>query len=232
MDQINIPLLGAAALANGLNPCGIGLAVLFLGYLLVFGQGGEGEKNRRLLLMGAVYILSVFAAYLLLGMLFYNLAYYLQRTVIAKYLYQVMGFGLVLAGAIQLKDAIWPESPVHLRAPVWAGAKMTSIMEKASLPAAAVMGWVTTAVGTPCMMPLYVGTAVVLANSNLSAISAAGYFIYYNLIFISPLILVLLFVYKTKQIVNLKEMEHRWQKWMRLALGGAMIVLGFWLTGQ
>ena len=48
--MINLPILTATALANGINPCGIGLMITFLGYLLVF--GGRGREKGWLLKIG------------------------------------------------------------------------------------------------------------------------------------------------------------------------------------
>lgn len=225
---INLPLLTVAALTNGLNPCGIGMLVIFLGYLLVFGGSGKKE-SRRLLLMGLIYILSVFVTYLLFGLVFYNLAFYFQRTLFSNVLFKVMGGILLLTGVIQLKDGIWPDSPVHLRAPEWANKKLVELMEKASYPMAAFLGMGMTAAGTPCMLPLYVGTATVLVNTGLPIGQVLIYFIYYNLVFIAPLVVVLMVLYKGRQVTNIKEWEHRWGRWSRLAMGLLMTGLGFWL---
>ena len=57
-----------AALTNGLNPCGIGMMITFLGYLLVFGQS---KKDKYFLVkLGVVYITAVFVTYLFIGLLF------------------------------------------------------------------------------------------------------------------------------------------------------------------
>lgn len=228
---INLPLLTVAALANGLNPCGIGMLVMFLGYLVVFGAGGKANQ-KKLWLMGLIYILSVFVTYLLLGLVFYNLAYYFQRTQLASLLFQVMGAVLVLAGAIQVKDGFWPESPIHLRAPEWASKKLLGLMEKISYPMAAFLGMAMTAAGTPCMLPLYVGTATVLVNSGLRTAEVLGYFIYYNIIFIAPLLVVLFVLAKGSQLTNIKELEHKWGRWSRLLMGLLMSGMGIWLLGQ
>src|SRR3989344_7198163 len=117
--MINIPALTVAALTNGLNPCGIGMMITFLGYLMVFGEvkktRTQEQKNSRTLLMGVVYIWSVFAAYLLIGLFFYGAAFYLQRLWIAQYFKWFIGLAVALAGLIQLKDSLFPDLPIHLR---------------------------------------------------------------------------------------------------------------------
>lgn len=212
--------------------------ITFLGYLLVFGvpkknsllrqKATEGQgKNSRILTAGVVYIVSVFVTYLFIGLIFYSLAFYLQRLWLALIFKYLMGGAVMIAGLIQLKDGIWPESPIHLRMPSFGGRKIGQMMEKMSLPMAALVGVATTAFSTPCMLPLYVGTASLLANSGLPMGVVLTYFLYYNLIFISPLILILVVMYKGKDVVAMKELEHKYGRWMRLLMGILLVVVGY-----
>ena len=222
--MINLPVLTAAALTNGLNPCGIGMTITFLGYLLVF--GGKSKDKNGLLKIGVVYILSVFVTYLFAGLLFYGMAFYMQKWWITKMVKYIIGILIVLAGLVQIKDVFWIESPIHLRMPNKGFEKITMLMAKATLPATILVGILTTIFSTPCMMPLYMGTAAVLARSGLPMVAILGYFIYYNVIFILPLITILVVMNGGKQVVDMKEWEHRNTKWMRFVLGLAMLIVG------
>lgn len=228
---LGFPALTTAALINGINPCGIGMMITFLGYLLVFGTPENSRnrelKNSRLLVSGTVYILSVFVTYLFIGLIFYSLAFYLQRLWLATAFKYLMGGAVFIAGLIQLKDGVWPELPIHLRMPNLGGKKIGQMMEKMSLPMAALVGVATTAFSTPCMLPLYVGTASLLANSGLPMGMVLIYFLYYNLVFISPLILILVVMYKGKDVVAMKELEHKYGRWMRLLMGILLVVVGY-----
>ena len=217
--------LTLAALTNGLNPCGIGMMITFLGYLLVFG-GGKRDKY-FLVKLGAVYIAAVFVTYLFIGLLFYGLAFYLQRLWLASVFKYVIGGVITVAGLIQVKDGIWPDSPIHLRMPVFGGKKINQMMEKMSLSMAALVGIAVTAFSTPCMLPLYVGTATVIARSGLPMALVLAYFLYYNLIFILPLIVVLAVMGAGREVVAMKEMEHKYGRWMRLLMGVLLVIVGY-----
>jgi cytochrome c biogenesis protein CcdA len=225
--MINIPLLTAAALTNGLNPCGIGMMITFLGYLIVF--GGKGKDRNWILKIGLVYILAVFVTYLLTGLLFYGVAYYIQRWWLATVFKYIVGGALVGAGLIQLKDVFFPNSPVHLRMSIGGFEKLTKLMAKASIGVTALIGFLTTVFSTPCMLPLYVGTTAVIARSGLPMVGVLGYFLYYNLIFILPLIVILIVMAGGKQIVNMKEWEHKNTRWLRFILGVSLIMVGAWI---
>jgi len=225
--EINIPLLTVAALTNGLNPCGIGMMITFLGYLLVF--GGKGEEKGSFLKTGAVYIGAVFVTYLLTGLLFYGAAYYMQRWWLASIFKYIVATVLGLAGLVQIKDVFYPDLPIHLRMSLGGFERLTKLMAKASLGVTVLIGFLTTVFSTPCMLPLYVGTTAVIARSGLSMMKVLGLFLYYNLIFILPLLVILLVMAGGKQIVDMKEWEHKNTGRMRFILGVVLVAAGVWI---
>lgn len=224
---INIPLLSVAALTNGLNPCGIGMMITFLGYLIVF--GGKGKEKNYILKTGLVYIGAVFVTYLLTGLLFYGVAYYIQRWWLASIFKYIVGGALAVAGVIQLKDVFFPDMPIHLRMSMRGFEKLTKLMSKASFGITALIGFLTTVFSTPCMLPLYIGTTAVIARSGLPMVEVLGYFLYYNLIFILPLIVVLLVMAGGRKVIDMKEWEHKNTKWLRFVLGVALVLVGVWI---
>lgn len=222
--SISIPVLTTAALANGLNPCGIGMLVTFLGYLMVF--GGKRKKS-EIVIMGWAYLLAMFVTYLFLGLFFYGAAYYMQRWWLAKLAKLAVAIAISGAGLIQIKDAFWPDSPIHLRMSMFGYKKLNELMAKMSVPVSLLIGILTTAFSTPCMLPLYIGTAVVLSRSGLNMIQVLGYFLYYNLVFLAPMLIVFGVMVKSREIVAMKEWEHKNTKWMRLLMGVFMLGVGY-----
>jgi len=223
---MNWPVLLMTALANGLNPCGIGLTVMFLGYLLMFG------KSKSLGLFGTIYVFSVLVTYLIVGLIFFRLAFYLQRIELGIYLNRLVGIVLGILALTQIGNAIWPEGRWHFSMPGWVNEKMLKLADRISLPVAVVMGVVTTAIGTPCTLPLYLGTVTVLVNLNLPPMEVALKFLFYNMILVLPLIVVLAVMLKGRQVMEIKEWSHRTEKWWRLMLGVMMIAISLWLIGK
>jgi cytochrome c biogenesis protein CcdA len=75
-----------------------------------------------------------------------------------------------------------------------------------------------------------VGTATILAQSGQSLPIIVAYFFYYNFLFVLPLIVVLFAVWRAKKVIQMKEWEHKAEKWMKLAIGAVLIVMGVWLV--
>lgn len=222
--QISIPVLTATAFANGLNPCGIGLLITFLGYLMVF--GGREKDKKWIYKIGITYILSVFVTYLLFGLIFYGAVFYLQRWWLAGVFKYLLGGAIIVAGLIQIKDVFWIDSPLHLRMPKKGFEILNKLMAKTSIGVAGLIGFLTTVFATPCMMPLYIGTTAVIARSGLPIGQVLSLFLYYNFIFVLPMVLVLMVMGKGRQVVEMKEWEHKNTKWMRLVLGVALVAVG------
>ncbi|HKY73981.1 MAG TPA: GAP family protein [Patescibacteria group bacterium] len=226
---VSFPLITIAGLVDGINPCAIGMMVMLLGYLLVFGQGSKKNIERRMLVIGLIYILSVFLTYLAVGLLFYSSVSQLHLDTIRQWFNPTLGVLLIIAGAIQIKDFFKPEWPIHLRIPTASKAKLMPLIEKSSIPATIVLGVLVTLLETPCSLPIYVGTATILAQSGLILPLVVGYFFYYNFLFVLPLIVVLVVVWRAKKVIEMKEWEHSAEKWMKLAIGVVLSGLGLWL---
>jgi len=179
-----------------------------------------------------VYLLSVLVTYLTVGLIFYNLAYYFQRIALAAYLNKIVGILVMTMALFQLKEVFLPGSRFRLGPPKWASKKMIDLMERISIPVAVLLGFLTTAMGTPCMLPLYLGTVTVLVNSGLASSEVMVKFLYYNLVLILPMMVVFVVMVKGKRVVGIKEWEHRTEKWWRLLLGVAMLFVSIWLIKQ
>jgi cytochrome c biogenesis protein CcdA len=221
---VSFPLVTVAGIADGINPCAIGMMVMLLGYLLVF-----AKKPKEVMRMGLIYISTIFVTYLMIGLMFYSAVSQLQSLVDINVVNKVMGIVLGLASLIMLKDVVWPNSPIHLRIPGASKEKLMGLIEKVSIPGVIALGFLVTVLETPCSLPLYVGTATVLSNSGLAWPIVVAYFLYYNFLFVLPLIVVLLVVWRGKKVVEIKEWEHKAEKWMKLSLGTLLLLMSAWL---
>ncbi len=221
---VSFPLVTIAGLVDGINPCAIGMLLLLLGYLIVF-----AKRPRDAVKIGVTYITSVYVTYLLIGLVFYQTISWFHESVYFGWVNRVIGSGLVGLGLVQIKDCFWPEVGPHLEIPAVSKDRLMKYVEKSSLSATVGLGVLVTALETPCSLPLYVGTATVLAQSGMNAILVTGYFMYYNLLFVLPLMVLLVMVWKGKKVVELSEWRHKAEKWMKLALGLLMVGLGGWL---
>jgi len=222
--MVSFPLVTVAGLVDGINPCAIGMMVMLLGYLLVF-----AKKPKRIIVTGLVYIVSVFVTYLVVGLGLYSFVSRFDFTQEARVLNVVVGSILLVAGLIQLKDFLGIEKGPHLRIPTASRSKLMALIEKVSLPTTVLLGVLVTLLETPCSLPIYVGTATILSQSGMAFPFVVAYFLYYNFLFVLPLLVVLYVVWRGQKVVEIKEWEHKAKKWMHLSLGTLLVIMGVWL---
>lgn len=217
---VSFPLVTLAGLVDGINPCAIGMILLLLGYLLVF-----AKKPEKVLPFGGLYILTVYLTYLAIGLVFYKSIQTLNLTFARGSFEIVMAGILFMAGAINIKDFFFPHLPIHLEIPQGTRKHLFALIERATYPAIIVLGVAVTLLEAPCSIPIYAGTAAILANSGLPSVAILGYFLYYNLLFVLPLIVILILAWKGKQMVELKELEHKHKRTMKLSLGTLLVLM-------
>ncbi len=224
---VSFPLVTIAGLVDSLNPCAITIIILLLTYLIIF-----AKKPERVLWTGLIYIASVFITYLVIGLVFYqSISQINQIGEIKFYINKILGGLLILAGIINTKDFFFPEIGPHLEVPNFARQSLERMTKKISYPMTAVLGVLATILGSPCSLPIYVGTVHILAQSGLSTLAVIAYFLYYNFLFTLPLTIILLVVWKGSElrILDLQDFQHRGKKWMKLGLGLLLLAMGAWL---
>jgi len=221
---LSLPMITVAGLVDGINPCAIGMMVMLLGYLLVF-----AKRPERVLKTGLLYIGTVFVTYLVVGLGLYSFVSKFDLTGGAKILNLIIGGILTIAGAIQFKDFLGIEGGLHLRIPTASKERLQGIVEKTSYPATILLGVLVTLLETPCSLPIYVGTATILSQSGMAFPLVVLYFLYYNFLFVLPLIVVLVVMWRGQKMVEMKEWEHKAKKWMHLALAVVLLGMGIWL---
>lgn len=238
-QNLALPAVIAAATANSLNPCAIGMLIFLLGYLVVFapdyrgGPFGAETSKAKVLKTGLLYISVMFVTYFTLGFVFYsNLQPLLINPtykVISYYLKIVLSILIVLAGLINLKDTKWPTIGPSLEIPQRFRPFLGRLVTRATYPATAILAFFVTLFETPCAFPLYAGTLGILSKCDLSSLQLFGYLVLYNFIFVLPLLILLVIIWGGTELVRIKEWEHKYRNKLKLVTGLMLTIMGILL---
>lgn len=223
-EFLSFPMITIAGLVDGINPCAIGMMVMLLGYLLVF-----AKKPERVIKTGLLYVGTVFVTYLVVGLGLYSFVSQFDLSGGATILNWIVGGVLFSAGLIQLKDFLGIEGGPHLRIPTASKERLQGLVERVSYPTTIILGILVTLLETPCSLPIYVGTATILSQSGMAFPLVMGYFLYYNFLFVLPLLIVLVLMWRGQKLVEMKEWEHKAKRWMHLSLAVVLLSMGVWL---
>jgi len=225
LPKITLPTVIVAAAIDGINPCAFTVLLLFITSMLATLQAGGQSINTiraRLLGQGGIYIAAVFLTYLALGVgLLKTLDFFTRQHLPAR----IGALAAILFGLWMLKDFFLPDLGWRLQAPSQIGTMAREMAKKATIPALIVGGFLIGLCTVPCSGAVYLGVLSLLALQP-SALLGYSYLILYNLIFVLPLVVILIAASARPTLNRLAHWNLHHKEWVRLALGGGVVVMG------
>jgi len=208
------------AAIDSINPCAIGVLILMVSVIL-----GSGKSIKHMLLLGGLYVFSVFVVYLLAG---FGLLFFLASLPLAltEYLSISVGIIIILAGLLEIKDFFWYGRGFSLAIPVYFSKKLHGLASKTTIPGVILLGAFVSAVELPCTGAPYL--AIITLLSQYFDFTALMLLILYNIIFVLPLIVILFLVASGKKLQEIKKWKQDTRGVMRLLIGLLLIAMG-WL---
>lgn len=212
-----LPLVLTTGFLDGLNPCAFAVLLFFIAFLFTIRRTASS-----IWAMGLIYVAAIYLAYFLIGLgLMQAILFAGEHHLMAK-----VGSRLVIAlGLINVKDFFFPQLPLHLRIPTIAHGTIQDWLKRATLPAAAVGGFLVGLCTFPCSGGIYVAI-IGLLTAKATYWRGVGYLGLYNLMFVSPLLLILAGVGNRQVMHRIRLVEQSSRRWVRLATGLAMVGIG------
>ena len=212
-----MPVIVVAGLGDGVNPC----AFIILVFVMVFLQKISGSK-RRLVKVTLAYIIMLFLSNVALGLLYYG---FTVRLGIPDIIRTGVIIICLVAGAINIKDFFAYGKGVSLGIPKRTKDYLQSLINKASVPAAVVLGVSVAVLEAPCSVPIYRAVIELLRSAGSGIWSILPYILLYNLMFIVPLIVIAVAVYVGYRADILEQSSLRLKRYMKLTMGILLLVL-------
>lgn len=212
-----LPLVVAASLVDSVNPCAISVLLITIAFLLSLGR-----SRGNILKVGGFYIAGIFAAYILIGLGILQ-ALHLFNT--PHFMAKAGAALLILWGLLEIINTLFPSFPLRLKIPDAVHRPMAGLMERASLPAAFVLGALVGICEFPCTGGPYL-MVLGLLHDQATRLAGLGYLVLYNLVFVSPLVVILLIASDSGLIEKVKSWKKAENMNMRVWGGAAMVLLG------
>ena len=220
--EASLPTIGTVivtALIDSINPCAIGVLILLISIMVTF------KSKKEILWYGFVYIFFVYMTYLLAGL---GILYFLSSipNFMSEYISIFVGTLVVGAGLIEIKDFLWYGRGITLSIPPEKAKKIEKMTKNLTMPAMIVLGIFVAGVELPCTGGPYLAILIFLSqNFNLTAFFLL---LFYNAIFVLPLIVILLMVYFGCKVSTIKRWKQQNRTLMRIGVGVLLVFLG-WL---
>jgi len=221
-----LPLIVVGGLLDGINPCAFAVLLFFTSFITITTRSSSWkEVKQKILFLGSAYIIGVYLAYLMIGL-----------TIIRAF--SVIGFPhiigkigallVILLGLIDIKNYLQPgKLNLSMSSSEWIIVRR--YLRKCTFPAAFIAGFSAGLFEFPCTGGIYIAILGLLAH-KATFMQGFVYLIIYNIAFVLPLMIILIFS-SSKKIIrfSLEKWQQHSGKRMRLLSGLIMVAIGVFL---
>jgi len=212
-----LPLVAVAALIDSINPCAFSILLVTIAFLFSI-----GKLRSNIMQIGGAYIFGIFAVYILIGL---GILQALHVFDVPHFMAKVGALFLIALGSINLINEFLPAFPLKLKVPHVAHRKIAELMERSSMGMAFILGALVGLCEFPCTGGPYL-MVLGLLHDQATYIKGLSYLIFYNLIFVAPLIVILFIVSNESLLSKVQAWQKHERKDMKVWAGMAMILLG------
>jgi len=215
--NLTLAAVVVGSLVDAINPCEFAVLIILVTTILASGN------SKKALLAGLAFSSSMFISYFLMGLGLYKA---LGLGAISVWFFQIIGWMAVVLGLFNLKDYFWYGKGFLMEVPLkWRPSLKKLIHSVASPKGAFAIGFLVSLFLLPCTSGPYIVILGMLAKRAFDA-QAVLYLLLYNLIFISPMVLISLAVYKGFDPAKAEEIRLKRLRILHLITGIIMLAMG------
>jgi cytochrome c biogenesis protein CcdA len=218
LDQMTFAVVTAGALVDAINPCEFAVLIILMTTIL------EAGTRKKALKSGLAFSASIFISYLVMG---FGLFSVIQFTNISAILFKVVAVLAIVVGILNVKDYFhYGGGGFVMEVPMRWRPKLKRILKSVTTPTGAFFtGFAVSLILTPCTSGPYI-VIVGLLSSKTTMLAAIPILIYYNLIFISPMVAITILVSRGFDPSKAEKIRQKRIKTLHLVAGLMMIGLG------
>jgi cytochrome c biogenesis protein CcdA/glutaredoxin len=215
-QKITIPIVMAAAAVDAINPCAFAVLIILMTAALSIAD------KKRALKFGIAFTVSIYISYFLMGLGLFSA---LQATGISHTFYIMVTVLAVIVGLLNIKDYFWYGKGFLMEVPLSWRPTMKKILNSVITPFGAfIAGFAVSLFELPCTGGPYIVILGLLAKEVTQQVGII-YLLLYNLVFVSPLIILSIIIYKGLSTTEKLE-QIRQEKIRLLHLIGGILMLG------
>jgi len=227
---LNLTTIIVAGLLDGINPCAFATIIFFISYLAYIGR-----KGREILLVGCAFTLAVFVTYMLIGLGFLSFVRSLAfLPMLSKIVYgATAAFALVL-GILSLKDYVRCRKgdigDMSLQLPDFLKRRIHKTIReetkvKRYILGALITGIIISILELACTGQVYLPTIIFVSRISALRLRSILYLFLYNLMFITPLVVIFVTVYKGTSSQQLTALFRRSSAGIKLGMAALFFTL-------
>src|SRR4030043_874801 len=215
--DLTLAAVVVGSLVDAINPCEFAVLIILMTTILASGNA------RKALRAGLAFSLSIFISYLLMGLGLYKA---LSLGGVAGGFFKIIGFLAIILGLLNLKDYFWYGKGFLMEVPLTWRPRLKGLIQSVTSPRGAfAIGFLVSLFLLPCTSGPYIVILGMLAKKVFDT-QAILYLLLYNLIFVSPMVLISLAVYKGFDPAKAEEIRQKKLRTLHLIAGIIMLAMG------
>src|SRR3989344_6198242 len=230
-DFSEITRITLLAVADSINPCAFAVLAMILMTIIM----QEPGNRKKVLYAGLAFISSIYLGYLFYGIVivqfFNSFAELLKGT--SSYIYDGLAVLAMILGALNIKDFLfYRQGSFGTEMPIFLRPKVKRIISKVtSVRGAFFTGLLVTLFLLPCTIGPYIVASGLLAKLGIFA--ALPWLLYYNLVFVIPMLFIVGIVYYGfKEVDEISGWRLRNIRILHLAAGILMFLVGIGMIAR
>ena len=224
-----------AGLIDGLNPCAFATLIFFISYLTI-----SGKKGKEIIIVGISFTLGVFIAYLVIGMGFYKVLDLLGNwlKIVGQWVIGLTGVLCLVLAFFALRDFFKARKgdigDMTLNLPHGLRMRINKVIRSGKnnryyIGGAFVTGLIISFLELACTGQIYLPTIIFVSSIPELKLQAFTYLIIYNLLFITPLIVVFVLAYYGTTSKDLTVFLQKNAAKVKLGMVFLFAALGIWM---
>jgi len=210
-------LVVGAGLVDSLNPCAIGVLLMYLALFFTLKL-----PRQTLLLFGLFYILAMYLTYLLIGL---GILHVLHLFGIHNFFGWVAAIVVLVVGLFQIKEYFWPGVQIPVLSPFLARCRIPKWNREFTILGALTLGLLVGLCEFPCSGGIYLATVSFLAARE-TFWTGLSYLLLYNLMFILPLVVLFAVSVNKNMVDRVRRIQAMSTTKLKLGMGIMMVVMG------
>lgn len=225
LETLNLARITLLALADSVNPCAIAVLAMVLVAILI----QNPDKKRKVLYGGIAFVFAVYIGYLFYGIViiqfFKTFAEFLREN--SGIIFNGLAILAMIIGALNVKDYfIYKKGGIATEMPIFLRPRVKKIIQEITSPKGAFfIGFLITVFLLPCTIGPYIVASGLL--SELGTLKALPWLLYYNLIFVLPMVTIIGLIYfGFSRVEDVSGWKERNIKKLHLVAGILLIAVG------
>ncbi len=215
--NLTLAAVVGASVVDAINPCAFAVLIILMTTILATGGGKKALKS------GLAFSASIFISYFLMGLGIYHA---LGIGGLSGTFYKIVGWLAIILGLLNLKDWLWYGKGFLMEVPLSWRPRFKSLIHSVASPLGAFgIGFLVSLFLLPCTSGPYIVILGMLAQKTLQS-KAILYLILYNLIFVSPMVIISLAVYRGFNPERAEKIRQQRLKTLHLIAGLIMLAMG------